>query len=50
VTAGVVDAAGWLGFGAHAVVDKRDLQNGLVAAVHAVADGKIYISRQATDD
>jgi two-component system, NarL family, response regulator DegU len=50
VTADVLNAQGWLGFGADAVVDKRDLQAELVAAVDAVADGEIYISRHATGD
>jgi CheY-like chemotaxis protein len=33
VTAHVLNVAAWLGFGAHAIVDKRDLHSDLVSAV-----------------
>jgi len=50
VTAGVLNAPAWLGFGAQAIVDKRDLHCDLVFAVHAAAAGRIYLSRHASAD
>ncbi len=50
VTAGVLNAPAWLGFGAHAIVDKRDLHSDLVFAVHAAFAGRIYLSRHATTE